>query len=247
MKKYITLGLAMLVFATFTVAQVAIKEISSIGQKKFKTAAKKVYIADFRVNYQLLYSQTEVAEGGREIGGGYRGDAKAGLTMGVKGLSQEDLAEITDEIYEQYVKQFKEMGYVQISAAEAAGIKEFEGYEMKSGGTFSEDQVPGLISTVPSNYEYLIKGTNSKGKEKTRFNGYKASAQLGGVIVARLNIDVLFVEDAESGASKGLSKAVGGVAKIVVRPNLRIANAQSYNEFYFAEKEIKPLSYTKWK
>ncbi len=245
MKKYIALTLLVLAVVISAGGQVKIKEISSTGQKKFKDAAKKVYIAEFRVNYQLLYSQTEVAEGGREIGGGYRGDAKAGLTMGIKGLEKEDLMEITNEVYQKYVQEFKNLGYEQITALEASQVKEFEGFEMKNGGTLNEDQVPGLLSAVPVNYEYLIRSTTSKGKEKSRFNGYKASAQLGGAIIARLNIDVLFVEDAESGASKGLSKAVGGVAKIVVRPNLRIAEASSQNEFYFAEKEIKPLAYTK--
>lgn len=245
MKKNMITAFALIFAISCASAQVKIKEISAIGQKKFKDAARKVYIADFRVNYQLLYSQTEVAAGGREIGGGYRGKAQAGLTMGVKGLEQNDLMEITNDIYQKYVQEFKSLGYDIIAASEASQIKEFEGYELKTGGTINEDQFPGLLSTVPADHQYLIKGTTSKGKEKGRFNGYKASAQLGGAIIASLNIDVLFVEDAESGASKALGKAVGGVAKIVVRPNLRIAEARSNNQFYFAEKEIKPLAYTK--
>ena len=57
---------------------------------------------------------------------------------------------------------------------------------------------------------------------------------------------MLFIEDAESGASKAMCDAFGGVAKIVVRPNLRIASGLStFNEFYFAKKEVKPLSFTK--
>lgn len=245
MKKNIVTVLAVVFSIACVSAQVKIKEISAIGQKKFKDAEKKVYIADFRVNYQLLYSQTEVAEGGREIGGGYRGDAKAGLTMGVKGLEQSDLMEITNHIYQKYVKEFQSMGYSLITASDASTIEEFEGYELKEGGAISEDQFPGLLSTTPDNYQYLIKKITTKGKEKGRFNGYKASAQLGGVVIAMLNIDVLFVEDAESGASKALGKALGGVAKIVVRPNLRIAEARSNNQFFFAEKAIKPLAYTK--
>ncbi|MGE0589110.1 MAG: hypothetical protein AB7O48_11095 [Cyclobacteriaceae bacterium] len=245
MKKNTITVLILIFTVTSLSAQVKIKEISGMGQKKFKDAAKKVYISDFRVNYQLLYSQTEVAEGGREIGGGYRGDAKAGLTMGVKGLEQGDLMEITNHIYQKYAQEFQSMGFAIVSASDASKIEEFEGYELKEGGTISEDQFPGLLSTTPGNYQYLIKKTTAKGKEKGRFNGYKASAQLGGAIVASLNIDVLFVEDAESGASKALGKAVGGVAKIVVRPNLRIAEARSNNQFFFAEKEIKPLAYTK--
>ena len=226
--------------------EVKIKEISAIGQKKFKNAAKKVYIAGFRVNYQLLFSQTETAAGGRELGGGYRGEAKAGLTLGVKGLETSDLMELTNDVYKNYIDELKKAGYELIAAEAASKTPEYEGYEMKSGGTINEAQFPGLLSVVPDNYNYMIKKTTSKGKEKNRFNGYKLSAQLGGALIANLNINVLFTEDAESGASKALSKTVGGVAKIVVRPNLRIASGlATYNQFYFAEKPIKPLAYTK--
>jgi hypothetical protein len=244
MRKLLSLMLILLITST-SFSQAKIKEISAIGQKKFKEAQKKVYISDFRVNYQVLFSQTEVAEGGREIGGGQRGDAVAGLTMGIKGLSQEDLMGITDAVYTYYKQQFEKMGYSFVSAEEASKIEEFAGYEMKSGGTFNEAQMPGLISTVPTNHQYLIKSTTGKGKEKGGFNGYRASAQLGGIIIASFNTDVLFVEDAESFASKSLGDAVGGVAKIVVRPNLRLAQASTNNQFFFAEKEVKPLSFTK--
>lgn len=214
-----------------------------MGKNKFSKAIKKVYVAEVRVNYQLLYSQTETASGGREIGGGYRGDAKVGLTLGVKGLETKDIQEITDKIYEYYLNKLKEAGYEIISANEASTAKQYEGFEMKSGGTASEAQFPGLVSVVPNNYQYMIRRTTSKGKEKNRFNAYKLSAQLGGALVTKLNLNVLFVEDAESGFSKSLSKTVGGVAKIVVRPNLRISSGpNTYGQFYFAEREIKPLA-----
>lgn len=136
-------------------------------------------------------------------------------------------------------------GYTFISADEALQTEEYAGYQKIEGGTLSEYQFPGLISSTPTGYAYLIKKTTDSGKEKGGFNGYKLSAQLGGALVAKLNINVLFIEDAESGFSKAASDAVGGVAKIVVRPNLRVAITKTYQEFYFAEKEIKPLAFTK--
>lgn len=246
MKKITLLSALFFIIFSVSAQDVKLKEISAIGQKKFAKAAKKVYIADVRVNYQLLFSQTETAGGGGEIGGGYRGEAKAGLTMGVKGIEDRDLKDITNHIYQYYVSQLEKAGFQLISAEDASKTKQYEGYEMMSGGTINESQFPGLLSVVPDNFNYLIKKTTAKGKEKNKFNGYKLSAQLGGALIAKLNIDVLFVEDAESGASKALSKGVGGVAKIVVRPNLRIASGlKTYNQFYFAEKEVKPLAYTK--
>jgi hypothetical protein len=240
--------LSALFFMVFTVnaQEVKIKEISSMGQKKFSKSSKRVYIADFRVNYQLLFSQVEVAEGGREFGGGYRGEAKAGLNLGVKGVSASDIQAITNDIYKSYVAELEKAGYTLITADEAAKTEQYEGYEMKSGGTINENQYAGLLSVVPNDYNYLIKKTTSKGKEKNKFNGYKLSAELEGALVAKFNVNVLFTEDAESGFSKTLGNAVGGLAKIVIRPNLRIASGLgTYNQFYFAETWKKPLAYTK--
>ncbi len=239
-------------------AQVALKEVSPATPKKLKSAPRELYIAQFRVMYQLLYSQTEVAEGGRQLGGGYRGDAVAGLNMAVKGVNEADLRAITDEIYQNFVQKYKAAGYRIISADEAAGAKEYEGYVKKQGGTLNEEQFAGYITSTPAGYEYLVKSTAESGKEKVRFNGYKLSAGMGGAVVATVNVVVPFVEDAESGASKALGKALGGLAKIVVKPNLRLEAepvgtagafstdvAQTKVEFFFAEQPIKPLAYTR--
>ena len=250
-------ALLFLVTSLVSVGQVEIKDVSGYGQKKFKDAPKKMYIASFRVIYQMLFSQQEVARGGREIGGGYRGDATAGLNMALKGLETEDVQKLTDEIYLDFVNQVKAAGYELASIDEAQQSVEFEGYERKMGGTLNEAQFPGLITAVPTGFEYMIKRTTSKGKEKGRFNGFKLSADLAGTVIATVTVVVPFVEDAESGLSKSLTKAVGGVAKIVVKPNLRIESdimgsagafsldmAQTKSSFFFAERKIKPLAVT---
>ncbi|QSE97916.1 hypothetical protein [Fulvivirga lutea] len=237
---------------------IELKDVSGYAQKKFKKAPKKVYIAQFRVIYQLLYSQVEVAQGGSEIGGGYRGDAVAGLNMAIKGLSEEDIKATTNEIYANYLKELKNSGYEIISGEAAASTKEFEGYHLKEGGTLSEEQFRGLLTSIPDGFKYYVKETSDDGKKnKNKFNGYRLSADLDGAIVNTVTVVVPFVSDAESGASKGLSKAVGGVAKIVVKSDLRLENeamgatgsfntdvAKTYSSYYFAEKRVKPEAFT---
>lgn len=62
MKKQITCITAFVLLATCQIfAQAKIKETGAMGQKKFGEAAKRVYLAEMRVNYQLLFSQSEVA------------------------------------------------------------------------------------------------------------------------------------------------------------------------------------------
>lgn len=244
MKKPTILLLALLVTIN-SFAQVQLKEVGSMTPKKLEGAARKIYLAQFRINYQLLYSQVETAEGGREIGGGYRGDATAGLTMGVKGLSEADLKGITNSIYDDFIKSYKSAGYEFVTVDAAAATEEMAGYQTITGGTLSEDQVVGYITSTPDNYNYLVKSVNDNSKEKTKFNGYRLSADLQGAMVMTVNIFVPFVEDAESGASKMLSDAVGGVAKIVLKPYLRVDAEKTQMEVYFAEKRVKPEAYAK--
>lgn len=222
MKKLLnTLLLLLLVGAA--IAQVELKDISGSGQGKFKKSPKKIYIAQFRVNFQLLYSQTETAEGGRVMGGGYRSEAKAGLTMAVKGVSAADLQEITDKLYQDYVAKIKSEGFELVSAEEASASKQFVDWERKTGGTLNEAQYPGYITAIPTGFEYFVKRTKDGGKEKTSFvdNSLKISNDIKATVV-KVGIVVPFVEDAESAGSKMLGDAVKGIAKVVLRPNLRI-------------------------
>lgn len=224
MKNLITIYLVLLLtWVVSAQSPVEIKDVSGYGQKKFNEAPKKIYIAQFRVNFQLLYSQVEKDEGGRTLGGGYRGEAKAGLTMAIQGIESSDLLEITDRIYTQYLERLKREGYEVLTAAQVESAKSFEGWERKEGGTLNEAQYPGYITVIPTGYEYFVKKTKDSGREKSTFvdNTLNISNDVDAPAV-KINIVVPFVEDAESGASKALGKAVGGLAKVVLRPYLRI-------------------------
>jgi len=225
MKHYL-LGFLLAGFAGTIAAQPAkieIKDVSGYGQGKFKRSPKKIFIAQFRVNYQLLFSQEEVSQGGRQLGGGYRGDVKAGLTMAIKGVSAVDLQETTDRLYNDYVARLKSAGYEILSADAAAGAKAYDGWERKTGGTLNEAQYPGFITGVPTGYEYYVKKTKEDGREKGSFtdNTLKISDQIDATVI-KVNLVIPFVEDAESGASKALGKTLGGMAKVVLRPYLRL-------------------------
>ena len=253
--KKVTMVLAMSLITLMAGAQgsVEIKDLSGAGQKKFKKAPKKVYIAEFRVMYQLLFSQVEVAEGGREIGGGYRGDAKAGLTMAVQGVNEQDIKDVTNDLYQNYVKKLQGAGYEVLNADAASGTKAYEDWERKTGGGLNEAQVPGYIMSTPSNFDYYVKRTNKKGKEKKSFipNTHKVSAELGGAVVISVNVVVPFVVDAESRASKAVSKTIGGLAKIVMKPDLRIEKeithgAQTKVSYVYAEKKVAVDAVSNW-
>lgn len=208
------------------VGPIEITTAGGYGEKNLKKAPRKVYIAEFRVMYQLLYHQTDEDKGGRTLGGGLRGNAKASVTIGLKGVDVPDLQEITNKLYADYTSKLKEQGFELVTADEAAKTETLAGWELKAGGEANEAQFKGFLMTTPSGYNYLVKRTTESGKEKKGFldNSTKISRDLGGAIVAKVNLVVPMVEDAESTGSKMLKDAAGGIAKVVLRPALRIEN-----------------------
>ena len=207
------------------VTKIETKNLASYGMKKFNNAPKKVFVQDFFINYQMLFDQVEIAKGGREIGGGHRGDAKAQLVLGVQGVSEIDLQEITDKLYTEYVSKLKAKGFEIVSAEEASRNERFKDWLMLEGGTPSKAQFPGYVTTAPTGFKFLTKKISKKGKLKKKSifdNGMGTSKDLGGIIIARVNIIIPFIKDAESQGSRALTKTFGGVAKIVARPELSV-------------------------
>ncbi|MFK5959042.1 MAG: hypothetical protein QM495_09270 [Lutibacter sp.] len=212
------------------IGKVEIKKESGFAMKKFADAPKKIFIQDFFVNYQMLYDQVEIAKGGREIGGGHRGKAKAQLVLGVQGVSETDLQEITDKLYAEYISKLKAKGFQIITADEASKIDRFKDWKLVKGGAPSKAQFPGYVSTAPTDVLFLVRKMNSKGKIKKKSifdNGMGTSKDLGGTVVARVNIVIPFIKDAESQGSKALTKTFGGVAKIVAKTELSITKSTS--------------------
>lgn len=196
------------------------------AQKKFDKAPKKIYVAQFRVIYQLMADWTESTQGGYQLGGGVKGKATARLAVGLQGIEENDLKEITDKLYNEYIDKLKAEGYEIIPASAAANTEPYAEFEQKTGGDLSLAQYPGYIMSIPSGFEYFVKRTTKKGVEKKTFldDSPKLSVALDGAVIAKVNLVVKFIQEAESGASKALGKLSGSVAKLVMETDLRVAN-----------------------
>lgn len=256
MRTTILLFFAGLLFTSvcFAQSEVNFKDFG-YGQKKFDKAPKKIYVAQFRVIYQLMADWTESTNGGYQIGGGVKGKATARLAVGLQGIEDSDLKEITDNLYNEYVAKLKSEGYEILPASAAAGTETYAEFEQKTGGDLSLAQYPGYIMSIPTGFEYFVKRTTKKGVEKKTFmdESAKLSAELDGAVVAKVNLVVKFVKEAESGASKALGKLSGSVAKLVMETDLRLANdaamgagaftsdiAQTQSIYTYAIRKIAP-------
>ena len=197
----------------------------SYGLKKLDKLPKKIYISQFRINFQTIYFDKEFRSGGYQMGGGYRGDVSASLQLGLNGLYEKDLQEIADNIYTNCLEQIKKQGYEIVTAEQAAGINTYEDWERKTGGQLSKSQYDGYITATPSNFEYFVKKTKESGKEKSTFldKSGKISKELDGVGVLRVSINVPFAQDGESQGSKLLS-SLSKSAKLVAESSVYISN-----------------------
>ena len=197
------------------------------GDGKMRKEDKRIYISKFEINYQLMANFSETAEGGRQLGGSYRGDATASLVLGIPGIDEKKLQENTNQLYQQFVAQLKSEGFTIITPDEASKTKLYADWERLSGGTPSMGQNPGYIQTVPAGFDYFKEKINKKGRAKTSiFYGIqltKLAKEMDGAFIAIVKVNVPVFEDAESGGSKMLGDALGGVAKVVVRANYRLA------------------------
>ena len=198
---------------------------TSYGLKKSKDATR-IYISNFAVNYQIYNEKQKFKQGGYQLGGGYKGDAKAEASVGLAGLTEADVQQITDKLYQDFVSQIQAGGLAIINADEAAKASTYEDYERIKGGKVSLAQFPGTMTTAPTGYEHFVKKVDKSGKTKSGgflgnagFLYPKLSKELGDAIIADVNIYVMFVEDKNA--------FQGGGANIKIKTNLRIADSEA--------------------
>ncbi len=208
---------------------------TSYGLKKLKDA-KKVFISSFNVNYQVYNEKEDFKQGGSTLGGGFKGDASAQISVGLEGLTDKDVQKITDQLYTDYISQLKSKGLTVITADEAAKASVYSEFIKVQGGKVSLAQIPGTMSTSPTGFEFFVKKIDKSGKTKSGgFLGNtatmypKLSSELGDAIIAEVNLYVLFVE--------GQNAFQGNGANIKVRTNLRLSGPEAIE--MASDKKIK--------
>lgn len=210
----------------------------SYGLGKLKKVDKKIYIAGFEVNYQIYNEKENFKQGGHVLGGGQRGDALTALSVGLEGLDEKTVQSITDQLYNDYIKQLKDNGFTIVSADEAGKTDTYSDFVRMQGGRISLAQIPGTLNSTPTGYEYYIKKLSKDGKEKTGgFLGNQAmmfpklSKDLGDVVVGNVDITVLFVQDQQAFQGQG--------AKLKVKTDLRIVATEGITSTKDAKIKFK--------
>lgn len=224
--RFLLLTLSLLLFAgsaAQTLGEFKPKD-QSYGLGKLKNV-KRIFISGFDVNFQVYNEKEKFKQGGSMLGGGVKGDAKTAISVGLEGLDAKTVQEITDKLYADYIGKLKAKGLTVISADEAAKTETYEDYIRQQGGNINMAQIPGVITSVPTGFEYFAKNVKKDGKvKKGGFLGNEAmlyprlSRDLGDAIIGKVDITVLFVSD------KGAFQGNG--AKLKIATNLRLISTE---------------------
>lgn len=208
----------------------------SYGLNKIKS--KRLYIASFTVNYQVYNEKEDFKQGGRMLGGGYKGDAKSALSVGLENITEAGVQSVTDRLYQDFVNQLKSSGIEIISANEAGTTETYADFIKVTGGKINEAQFPGTLASSPTGFEYFVKKIEKSGKEKTggflnnpAFVHAKLSKDLDDAIVADVDLFVLFVQDKDAWDGAG--------ANIKVRTNMRLAAEEAIQMTKNAKIKLK--------
>ena len=209
------------------------------GENKIKKAPKKIYVKDFFVNYQVLSSNSETTTNSD------LDRATSMMSVGLVGLETEDFQEITDAAYKRMVGKLTDAGYEIVGSEEAAKAEMFQDYTKLTGGTPSQAQIIGYISTAPTGYDYYVKKVTNKGKAKDAFFDVtpKLSKELGDIPVLEANVSFQFVT-IEGSSFAGAAKMKGNVNFVLAAT----AIGTSSEGFFGSKIETSPsLERVVWK
>lgn len=197
----------------------------SYGVGKAKKATR-IYISNFAVHYQIYNEKSKFKQGGSMFGGGYKGDAKAEASVGLNGLAEKDVQDVTDKLYSDFVTAITADGLTIVNANDAAKTDTYSDYERLTGGKVSLAQLPGTMTTHPTGFEFFVKSVDKSGK--TNSGGFlgnslsqhpSLSKQLDDAIIADVDLYVLFVEDQNAFQGDG--------ANVKIKTNLRLADQEA--------------------
>ncbi|MBU3010251.1 hypothetical protein KO506_02440 [Polaribacter vadi] len=182
--------------------------------KTMKKASKRIYINSFNVNFEVYKEAIDFKAGGNggRIGGN-NSSATAKAAVGLSGIDGKLMQEKTNLLYKNYMKKLEDGGYEIITTEEVAKVDAIKDWDKTTGPNLIEN-LTGIITCVPENYTFYHK---KKGLLGLGWNIQpKLAKQLGNVIVADVNLYVIFSES-------GNDWMKGRAAKVKIKTNLRLA------------------------
>lgn len=231
----LSIGMLLVNLLTAQVGEIKLNDYSSFG--KFKKFERKIFIAEFVVNYQVLYTAKDKKSGGQfGVGGHHYGDAEARGALGLKGINDELLKKMTNKLYKDYIDKLKGEGFSFVNPSEAQNIGAYEGLELVEGGQ-AFVQFPGTISVTPEGYSfYKTKRLKLKNGAVMFDNSPGISKDLDDAVVARVVLNVQFAKPGQQFIKTGASVKIK--SDLCIAPTMITSEIAEGKLIQFNENEV---------
>lgn len=171
------------------------KAASTGSAKKFKKMSKRLYVANFNVQFEIYKEAVDKKEAG-----GFRNTiknaSKAKAAVGLSSLDKDAIQGVVDQLYNEFIADFKAKGFEIISADEAGKTKVYENWKRAEGPYVEETFMPGIMSAVPSNFSFYYKDKNAFSKITDGFanTNTNLSNQMDDALIADITLIFPFTE-----------------------------------------------------
>ena len=191
----------------------------SYKMKKLDEGVKKIYISSFTINFEFYKEAVDEKKAGG-FGRSVKNASKAKAAVGLATLDRTAIQGKADQLYNEFVADFKSKGYEIISVETAGETATYKGWNKQQGPEVKETDMTGILAVVPTGYSYYYKDRNAfsaklAGFDKTAQN---LSKELGDALIADVSLVYIF-------SDQGNDWNIGNAAKVKLLINYRLANS----------------------
>lgn len=196
----------------------------SFKAKKLNEGTKKLYIANFGINFEIYKEAIDEKKAGG-FGRSVKNAAKAKAAAGLSTLEKEALQAEADKLFTEFVNGMESKGYEIISAGEARKTATYDGWEMMTGPNIGETDMTGILSIVPTGYSFYYKERNAFSNQMAGFQktSQNLSQELDDALIADISLIYAFSEI-------GDDWNVSNQAKVKLNINYRLASNYTFSD-----------------
>lgn len=196
----------------------------SFKAKKLNEGTKKLYIANFGINFEIYKEAIDEKKAGG-FGRSVKNAAKAKAAAGLSTLEKEALQAEADKLFTEFVNGMESKGYEIISAGEAGKTATYDGWEMMTGPNIGETDMTGILSIVPTGYLFYYKERNAFSNQMAGFQktSQNLSQELDDALIADISLIYAFSEI-------GDDWNVSNQAKVKLNINYRLASNYTFSD-----------------
>lgn len=206
-----------------TIGKIETKD-NSYKPDKIGEGSKKLYISTFTINFEIYKEAVDVKNAG-----GFRNTiknaAKVKAAVGLATLDRTAIQEKADQLYSEFIADFKNKGYEIITAETAGQTPTYKGWNKQTGPEVKETDMTGILAVVPSGYSYYYKDRNAFSSKLAGFakTAQNLSKELDDALIADVSLVYVF-------SDAGTDWNIGNAAQVKLLINYRLASSYTISD-----------------